>query len=690
MALGLLILVVVAIISRKNILEKTIKEIAFKNGIPHLSLNISRLGITKITISNIEVGRPKTLSIKKISLTLNPLEIITGRFGNLEIINPVIHLKHDRKQFLLPEDKSIDFSKKTEKNKTSSTTNIPAVFLKKISIENGKVLITHKNKKSQLDFNLNLIEKDDILAGNGKINLKKADSISSDDFKLKNPKFTIESTINLSRDKVLFRDIMIDIALPVLFKKNRIFAELKTKKNGVFGIDCHGRPMWDLSTILNLQVKEKSRSLLDLKDATIMLKTKTDDPWIGITSIGARDITFPKTKLNLEGLSIKSGCDFRKKTCNIIFNLENLFHDVPGHLKMFSRIDLNGETQLADKIISSSQKLDFGDIAILSKLKYNLEKKTGIFNIFETKLEFQKDKLSLKKLFPMTVNQIDDVTGRINFGGSIKLEREKIRPDIKISLSNLNIISKEKRLNGINTAININNINSPYFDNAIVTIEHVKTFTDITNLHIPVRIHENKIKIENMNGTIWNGNLNVTDFHFDLLKNAPSRLLVKIKEVSIEKMMNTFLKGNVKSTGKLYGNIPVEFDKKNIIIKNGALATNEHGIFQYIPDRVSRVNSQKNKQISLLLSYFEELHYKDFQILINNTPETGMELVWRMFGHGTKARWRIGKKNLKVKSPLKFKMTTRADIIKIKKSADITGSIGNAIEATLLGTNQAF
>jgi hypothetical protein len=192
---------------------------------------------------------------------------------------------------------------------------------------------------------------------------------------------------------------------------------------------------------------------------------------------------------------------------------------------------------------------------------------------------------------PMTLAlTVQDVTGEIdgtwlqelNWQQKLQLQNGEIksRPDQTKTSSNLTIAK-------IETATPINNFST-------------RTFIDFSPDRLQLLAH-------NIRGHLLGGHFEIPEVQWPFNKDLSVK--VALTKIDLEKLLELDKKQGIVVTGKVSGQLPIQYDGENFLIKDGSIKNVGDGIIHVYNNPAVEELKASNTELKLAFSALENLHY---------------------------------------------------------------------------------
>ncbi|AAZ27162.1 intermembrane phospholipid transport protein YdbH family protein [Colwellia psychrerythraea] len=240
-------------------------------------------------------------------------------------------------------------------------------------------------------------------------------------------------------------------------------------------------------------------------------------------------------------------------------------------------------------VIVSAQDVLLTDLLAL-KLKLPVELKLIDGNIdyhLSGQLKNSDDLLANPMILTLTVQ---DVTGEVdgtwlqelNWQQKLQLQNGEIksRPDQTKTSSNLTIAK-------IETATPINNFST-------------RTYIDFSQDRLKLLAH-------NIRGHLLGGRFDIPQVQWPFRKDLPVK--VALTKIDLEKLLELDKKQGIVVTGKVSGQLPIQYDGENFLIKGGSIKNVGDGIIQVYNNPAVEELKASSTELKLAFSALENLHY---------------------------------------------------------------------------------
>jgi len=293
----------------------------------------------------------------------------------------------------------------------------------------------------------------------------------------------------------------------------------------------------------------------------------------------------------------------------------------------------------------------FSDVAIKAnviagQLEIALLQISG--DIFQPQVEVQAkemfltDLLALKIALPVEVKLID---GLLNYhlSGQFKNTGDLMANPMKLTLSvkeltgevdgtwiqELNWQQKFMIKNGqVKSLVEGSNTENN------LTIAKIETATPITNLSTQILVDyeqgEVKVKVNNTNGKLLGGRFDIAQAQWPFSKG--SAVNVKLTKIDLEKLLELDKKQGIVVTGRVSGMLPIEYDGKYFLIKEGSLHNVGDGLIQVYNNPAVEELKTSSTELKLAFDALENLHYHHLSSDVSMADDGYMLLVTAIKG----------------------------------------------------------
>ena len=307
-------------------------------------------------------------------------------------------------------------------------------------------------------------------------------------------------------------------------------------------------------------------------------------------------------------------------------------------------INQNGNLQLALKLNSQAILFHLNNIIQLEKLQLisSIEGNIDNINIDATVIADDVEVTTIKLNGELIQPQIQIFTNKllltdlfalkVNLPIPVKLIDGELSYHLKGQLTDLNNLQNntaEFSISLRNTTGEINDIwiqDLQWQQDLIVTNGNIKTVdsknnnlaielieiaSPINNLSLKTKLSFNNKELslaaKNIGGDILGGSFFIANTTWPI--NTDHSVNVQLTNIDLEKVLELDKKQGIVVTGKISGLLPIYFDGKNIIIKNGELHNISNGLIQVIDNPAVNELKISNSQLKLAFDALQNLHY---------------------------------------------------------------------------------
>jgi hypothetical protein len=333
-------------------------------------------------------------------------------------------------------------------------------------------------------------------------------------------------------------------------------------------------------------------------------------------------------RLNLPGLMLKTASQAKIKIDLDNKNnltLDQLSTDFDLNVKFesdkpyLSELDVKNKVSLVDNkyLIESWMSHPSGSIQLF--VEGTLDSKNsnvGLFNI-DLKIKDLTEK-NLKKTSPVLASHLKELQGTLGMNGQIILSKKGMIPKLNINGNEINFQYEEAKINGLNFKHHLSSLKS-YGSKKLntISIDQIDMGLIIKDIKTSYRVkNPKKIYIENLSLKTFDGLVQAENF--SIINNLPTDLVIKLKKIPLNKLLNMALKDGVEATGEIEGTLPIAFLNNKPIIKNGRLKNSGKGFIKYNPNKANPLKSMNQMQVNILLNYLKDFTYKKLFIDANS------------------------------------------------------------------------
>ncbi len=227
-----------------------------------------------------------------------------------------------------------------------------------------------------------------------------------------------------------------------------------------------------------------------------------------------------------------------------------------------------------------------------------------------------------QELFPFLRDVITSASGKIALNGEIQWT-DRLVSNIQLLAEELDLETKGMTLKRVNTVLQLNKIlpiSTP--PGQIVSIALIDVGLPLTNGIFTFQLDPSgRFFLNRGEWRVAGGKLFVKDVSIDPNRTI-HKVAIEVRGVDLQKLSELSKVEGLTATGRLGGRIPVQRQKKRIVIQEGLLeATPEGGRIGYNPRVVLPVFRYGGERTQLVLSALKDFRYKSLKIYLNGPSD---------------------------------------------------------------------
>ena len=196
-----------------------------------------------------------------------------------------------------------------------------------------------------------------------------------------------------------------------------------------------------------------------------------------------------------------------------------------------------------------------------------------------------------------------------------------------------------------------------------LTITKIETATPITHLStrtfIAFEQNELAVKVNNTRGKLLGGRFDIPQAQWPFSKG--SAVNVKLTKIDLEKLLELDKKQGIVVTGRVSGNLPVYYDGKHFLVKEGSLHNVGDGLIQVYNNPAVEELKATSTELKLAFDALENLHYHHLSSDVSMADDGYMLLVTAVKG-----------KNPDLDNDVNLNLNLSYDLLGLLESLNIT------------------